>query len=104
MAKLLVNISGGKLMPCDIPENFHNSMSKEYIGYTFFNHPSFTQHHLQIVKDMLKNPDLNIISMETTSNQLALSQPRMIKILQECAEINKLLIGPMVCLQITTCI
>lgn len=101
LAKLLVNISGGELLPCNIPENFQDPMSKEDIGYSFLNHSSFTQHHLQIVKDMLKNPDLNFISMETSSNQLVLSQSDMIKVLQECAEINKLLmvLMHMVCSQ-----
>lgn len=101
VAQLLANISGGTLLPCSLPENFQDPMSKGDIGHTFLNHPSLTQYHLQIVEHMLKGSEFNIIAIKTPSNKLLLSQPKMIHILVACAEINKLLmvLMHMVCSQ-----
>ena len=101
VAQLLTNISGGTLLPCSPPENFQDSMSKEDVGHTFLNHPSLTQHHLQIVEHMLEASEFNLIATKAPSNKLLLSQPNMLHILGVCAEINKLImiLMHMVCSQ-----
>ena len=92
VAQLLADLSGGELLPCEIPDQLNDAMSKDDINYSFLNHHSFTNLHLGIVQNMFKVPEFNFSGIHVaSSNELILDQHKMKNILQVCAEINKLL-------------
>ncbi|KAH9025421.1 hypothetical protein EDB84DRAFT_1241668, partial [Lactarius hengduanensis] len=89
--QLLVKLSGGILLPCKIPTDLDDDLTKDEAGHSFLNHPSLSHQHLSIVHHMIKDPSLNFISIQDHSNQLYFSQATMSFILTICAKINQLL-------------
>ncbi|KAH8976357.1 hypothetical protein EDB86DRAFT_2781103, partial [Lactarius hatsudake] len=88
--QLLVKLSGGTLLPCKIPTDLDDDLTKDEAGHSFLNHPSLSHQHLSIVHHMIKDPSLNFI-IQDHSNQLYFSQATMSFILTICAKINQLL-------------
>jgi hypothetical protein len=88
--RLLTKLSGGQLLPCTIPTDLDDDLTKDEAGHSFLNHPSISQHHLSIVNHLIKDPSLNFISQDH-SNQLHFSHATMTLILTTCAKINQML-------------
>jgi hypothetical protein len=85
---LLIKLSGGQLLPCKIPTDLDDDLTKNEAGHSFLNHPSLIHQHLSIVNSMIKDPSLNFISQDH-SNQLHFSHGTMSFILTICASINE---------------
>ena len=47
---LLTRLSGGQLLPCTIPTDLDDDLTKDEAGHSFLHHPSLTHHHLSIVR------------------------------------------------------
>lgn len=85
---LLTKLSGGKLLPCQIPMDLDDDLTKDEAGHSFLNHASLTHQHLSIVHLMIKDPSLKFVSQDH-SNQLHFSKATMTLILTICAKINE---------------
>lgn len=88
--RLLAKLSGGQLLPCNIPTDLDDDLTKNEAGHSFLNHPSISHHHLSLVNHLIKDPALNFISQDH-SNQLHFSHATMSTILTICAKVNQLL-------------
>lgn len=95
---LLTKLSGGQLLPCIIPTNLDDDLTKDEAGHSFLNHPSISHQQCSIVEQLIKDPTLNFISKDHT-NHLHFSHATMTMILTICAQINQML---MVLLHITS--
>jgi hypothetical protein len=87
---LLTKLSGGQLLPCIIPTDLDDDLTKDEAGHSFLNHPSISHHQLSIVNHLIKDPTLNFIS-QAHSNHLHFSHATMTTILTICAKINQML-------------
>jgi hypothetical protein len=95
---LLTKLSGGQLLPCIIPTNLDDDLTKDEAGHSFLNHPSLSHQQCSIVEQLIKDPTLNFISNDHI-NHLHFSHGTMTMILTICAQINQML---MVLLHITS--
>ena len=88
--RLLTKLSGGQLLPCTIPTDLDDDLTRDEAGHSFLNHPSISHHQLAIVNHLIKDSALNFISQDH-SNQLHFSNATMTTILTICAKINQML-------------